>query len=108
MTTHQEQKLRTDITKALKKLNTMKTAERTYLQLCEEIDDLKEDLDYYKKKYEQEVKERYQESNERLQSAKKDVANALLFALSVSDNEKGDLVIKKSDRKILASELSTQ
>ena len=67
--------------------------------LCEEIDYLKEVVEHYKNLYETERATNNVRLNENLLSAKKDVANALRFALSVSDDENGNLVISKENRK---------
>jgi len=80
----------------------MTTADRTFYSLCEEIDDLKDEVAYWKEKYETEVQERNTEWKERNENAMKGVANALRFALSVSDDENGNLVIDKESRKMLA------
>jgi hypothetical protein len=76
--------------------------DRTVFSLCCEIDALKEESRYWKDKYKQERSENNSLMNEQLATAQRGVANALMFALSVSDNENGDLVIKKEDRKVLA------
>ena len=81
----------------------MKTIERNVHQLCNQIDDLKDQVEYWKSKYEQEVKERNEEINQRLEETRKGVANALMFALSVKDDANGNLVISNEDRKELAA-----
>ena len=83
----------------------MKTMDRTFYSLCEEIDDLKEQVSYWKQMYEAERDEYNIQLNERLEQSKKGVANALMFALSVSDDENGNLVISKKNRKSLAKNL---
>jgi len=80
----------------------MKTTEKTFYSLCEEIDDLKEAVEYYKNLYETEKASNNKMLNDNLDSAKKGVANALRFALSISDDENGNLVISKENRKDLA------
>ena len=80
----------------------MKTTEKTFYSLCEEIDNLKEELEYYKNLYETEKASNNKMLNENLESAKRGVANALQFTLSVSDDENGNLVISKENRKDLA------
>jgi len=80
----------------------MKTTEKTFYSLCEEIDDLKEAVEYYKNLYETERASNNKMLNDNLDSAKKGVANALRFALSISDDENGNLVISKENRKDLA------
>ena len=80
----------------------MKAIDRTFYSLCEEIDDLREAVKYWKEKYETEVQERNVEWKERNENAMQGVANALRFALAVSDDENGNLVISKENRKELA------
>jgi hypothetical protein len=80
----------------------MKTVDIKFLDLCDEIDYWKEraekaekDAKYWQEEYSKHL-------NESLASAQKGVANALMFALSVRDDENGNLVINKDDRKMLA------
>lgn len=80
----------------------MTTVDRTFYSLCDEIDDLKEAVAYWKQRYENEVQERNTEWKERNEQAMQGVANALRFALAVSDDENGNLVISKENRKELA------
>lgn len=80
----------------------MTTVDRTFYSLCDEIDDLKEAVAYWKQRYENEVQERNAEWKERNEQAMQGVANALRFALAVSDDENGNLVISKENRKELA------
>lgn len=84
------------------KNNKMNTADRTFLSLCEEIDDLKEAVTYWKEMYEIEKSENTRQLNESLESSKKGIANALMIALSCSDDENGNLVISKDNRATLA------
>jgi hypothetical protein len=70
--------------------------------LCEEIDDLKQEVAYYKDLFEKERKLNSQTLNDNLKAAQKGVANALMFAMSVSDDMEGNMVIKKEDRVKLA------
>lgn len=83
----------------------MKTADIKFLDLCEEIDYWKEraeaaeaDAKYWKDEYSKHL-------SESLASAQKGVANALMFALSVRDDENGNLIIDKENRKELAKNL---
>jgi len=71
-------------------------------QLCDEIDFLKEEVEYWKSKYEQEKQERWDEFKKEEKRLQKGVANALMFALSVREDENGNLVIPKEERKQLA------
>jgi len=80
----------------------MKKIEETFYSLCEEIDDLKEAVEYYKNLYANEKASNDKILNENLDSAKKGIANALRFALSIADDENGDLVISKEKRKDLS------
>lgn len=80
----------------------MKSFDKTVSQLCERIDNLEAEVEYWKSKYEDETRQRSIESTQRMKEAQKGVANALMFALSVRDDEQGNLVISKEDRKSLA------
>lgn len=70
--------------------------------LCEEIDYWKSEANKWKSLYEEERDANIKAMNERFEESKKGVANALLFALSVSDNPDGSLSINKENRKQLA------
>jgi hypothetical protein len=76
--------------------------DRTIQSLCHQIDDLEQEVLYWKERYETEVKERNEEWKQRNEETMKGVANALRFALAVSDDENGNLVISKENRKELA------
>ena len=80
----------------------MRTADIKFLQLCNEIDQWKDEANYWKEKYEELQKEYSEHINQSLVSAQKGVANALMFALSVKDDENGNLIIDKESRKELA------
>lgn len=82
--------------------NRPRQADLTFSKLCEMVDDLREEADYWKYKYEAEVAENNKRLNESLEISKQGVANALMFALSVEDDAKGNLVIPKRKRKELA------
>mgnify|MGYP006308712481 CR=1 FL=1 len=84
-----------------------RTADIKFLELCDEIDYWRErtkkaeaDAEYWQTEYTKHV-------NEGLVSAQKGVANALMFALSVRDDEDGNLVIDKDKRQELAENLKT-
>ena len=81
----------------------MKTIEINTYQLCNKIDDLKEEVAYWQTKYEEEKAMNNTMLNENLASAQKGVRNALMFALSVKDDTNGNLVIDKESRKELAN-----
>lgn len=81
----------------------LKRIDRTISSLCEEIDYLNDEVEYWKTKYEDEIKQQAIESKQRLEEANKGVANALMFALSVRDDENGNLVIPADERKELAA-----
>lgn len=83
----------------------MKTMDITFYSLCAEIDNLKEAVAYWKEMYETEKAENNKQLKESLEQSKKGVANALMFAFSASDDEKGNLVISKENRKLLAENL---
>lgn len=80
----------------------LKTADRTFLSLCAQIDNLKEELAYWKEMYEIEKAENAKQLNERLYESKLGAVNALKFAFAVQDGEDGSLVISKETRKELA------
>lgn len=80
----------------------MKTVEKTFIQLCDEVDAWKEEAEYWKAKYQQEVQERNAEWKERSDEAMKGVGNALRFMLAVKDDENGNMVIDAESRKELA------
>jgi hypothetical protein len=82
--------------------NTPRQIDLTVSQLCYKIDDLREEVEYWKTKYEEEVAENNKRLNESIEMSKRGLANALMFALSVTDDEKGNLVIPKEKRKKLA------
>ena len=80
----------------------MKTVDYKFHELCQEIDYWKDQADYYKAKYEEEIQRSVKETNRQLEESKRNVANALMFALTVKDNEDGSLSISPEDRKRLA------
>ena len=84
------------------KIKTRRTIEINTYQLSSQIDDLKEKVAYWQNKYEEEKAMNNKMLNENLASAKKGVANALMFALSVKDDADGNLIIDKESRKELA------
>ncbi len=70
--------------------------------LCAEIDDLRRQVSYWKEKFEEERNERSKLLNDSLDSARRCVANALMFALSIKDDANGNLIIDRESRKQLA------
>ena len=80
----------------------MRTIEINTYQLCNQIDNLKEEVAYWQNKYEEEKAKNNEILNENFVSAKNGVANALMFCLSVKDDENGNLVIDKENRKKLS------
>jgi hypothetical protein len=84
----------------------MKTVDVKFLQLCNEIDRWKDEANYWKERYEELNKEYSQHLNQNLDSVQKGVANALMFALSVKDDENGNLIISKKSRKDLSETCS--
>ena len=83
----------------------MRTIEINTYQLCNQIDNLKEEVLYWRKMYEDEKQFNNQMLSENLATAKAGVANALMFALSIKDDENGNLIINKEDRGKLANKL---
>lgn len=78
------------------------TADLKFYALCEEIDywkgiakEAQKDAEYWKSEYSKHL-------NDSLVSAQKGVVDALMFALSVTDDENGNLVIPKEKREELA------
>lgn len=76
-----------------------KTANLKFLELCDEIDYWKDraliaekDAEDWRNKYSAQI-------NESLKTAQKGVAQALIFALHSTNDENGNLVIKRKDRE---------
>ena len=87
----------------LTKFEKMKnTFDRTVYFLCLEIDELKEEVKYWRAKYEEEKNANAKMLDDNLKQARQGVANALRFALSIQDDEDGNLVISKENRQSLA------
>jgi hypothetical protein len=86
----------------------IRTANIKFLDLCEEIDYWKDRARKAEKDAEHWQTEYTKHVNEGLASAQKGVANALMFALSVRDDEDGNLVIDKDKRQKLAENLKTE
>ena len=82
----------------------IKTIDVVVSNLCNEIDQWKEETEYWRDKYEKEAERNNKMVNESLESAKNGIANALVFALNVEDNENGDMVIKKENRNKIAKQ----
>lgn len=79
--------------------------EKLVVDLCDEVDYWKDQALHYKKQYEDECLATSLRLHADLENAKKGVANALMFALSVRDNEDGSLSISKEDRINLSESL---
>ena len=79
-----------------------RTVDYKFAELCDEVDKWKDEAEYWKAKYDEEIQASIKQYNESMEMAKKGVANALMFALSVKDDENGNMVIEKEDRKTLA------
>lgn len=79
-----------------------RTVDYKFAQLCDEVDRWKYKAEYWKDKYDEEIQRSIQQTNESMEVAKKGVANALMFALHVQDDENGNLVIPSDSRKKLA------
>lgn len=84
------------------KINLDSAFDRTILSLCDEIDMLNLGVTYWKKKYENEYYENMKMAEESLAAAKKGVGDALVFAFATHNDEHGNLVISKDNRKELA------
>lgn len=78
------------------------TFDKTVYSLCKEIDELKAEVDYWRQKYEEERAINVKMVDENLSNAKHGVANALRFAMSLQDDEHGNLIIDKENRQFLA------
>lgn len=85
----------------MKQQSEFRTADLKFIELCDEIDywreramSAEEDARRWKDDYTKQI-------NQSLDFAKKGVAQALMFALNTTDDENGNLVIKKDDRKTL-------
>ncbi len=74
------------------------------INLCDEIDQLREERDYWRDMYKEEQQRGIKELNERFEETKRGVGQALMFALTVQDNPDGSLSISKEDRLILAEQ----
>ena len=83
-------------------MNYPKTIDLKISELCNEIDDWKQEAEYWKNKFKKLEKDYCKQSDEDLKSAQKGVANALMFALHVEDDADGNLKINKENRKIMA------
>jgi len=92
-------------TKGVTEYERTRTIDYKFAELCDEIDVLEDRVEYWKSRYNELMAESIKQSNENIDTAKKGVANALMFALSVKDDESGNLVISKEDRKLLATRL---
>lgn len=78
------------------------TFDRTVYSLCLEIDALREEVRHWQEKYEEERSSNIEMTNERIKDSHIGIANALMFAFHVKDDENGNLVINREDRKALA------
>lgn len=81
----------------------MKTIDLKVNELCNEIDYYKEMAEFWKTKYDDLNKEYNLHINSSLKITQQGVANALMFALAISDDEEGNLVIPKEKRQDLAN-----
>lgn len=80
----------------------MKTANKLFLELCEEIDHYKSEAEYWEQKYRDLLSEYTEYTQNHFEQTQKDVGNALMFALSASEGPNGELLIDKEARKQLA------
>ena len=86
----------------------MKTIDRKFSELCEEIDFWKGEAKRYKNLYEIEVEKNVDILNKQLKDSQRGVANALMLALSINDNKDGSLSISSEDRKRLSKNIKTK
>jgi len=92
-------------TKGTTEYERTRTIDYKFAELCDEIDALEGRVEYWESRYNDLMAESIKRTNENIDAAKKGVANALMFALSFKDDENGNLVISKEDRKVLAARL---
>ncbi len=85
----------------------MKTIDIKFFELCDEIDQWKEEVKFWKDKYEKLEKDYKNHLDNSLKSAQKDVANILTFALHATDDKNGNLVISKNSREIIKKQLNS-
>ena len=78
-----------------------KTIDIKFSELCDEIDYWKEQAQHYKKMYEQELQDNIEQTNKSFKQTQKSIGQALMFAMSIKDNEDGSLSISKEDREVL-------
>lgn len=86
----------------------MKTADIKFIDLCEEIDYWRERAEKAEKDSKHWQEEYSKQLDSSLKSAQKGVASALMLALSVKDDENGNLVIEKEDRQKLAKTFKSE
>ena len=82
------------------------TFDRTVYSLCLEIDKLKEEVKYWREKYEEEKNANFKMIDDNMKHAQQGLAFALRLAMSVHDDENGNLVISKENRQSFAEPLS--
>ena len=78
------------------------TTELSFLDLCSRVDYWKTRANHFEELYNEERQENVTNLNNSIESAKKGVANALLFSLSATDNPDGSMTIDKDSRTVLA------
>lgn len=83
-------------------------SEKLFLELCEEIDQLKWELDQTKRDVEYWKTEYQKTLSKYTKSVNDGVGFALKFALSVKDTEDGSLIIPKENRDLLHNTLKPQ
>lgn len=82
--------------------NGLRTIDYKFSDLCEEIDQWKDEAKYWKKMYNEELERSNKAMNESLEMSRQGVANALMLALRVDEDEEGNLIIPKERRTELA------
>jgi hypothetical protein len=80
----------------------MRTIDIKFSELCDEIDYWKSVAHDAEKKYNELRKEYSKLTYDNLISSQKGVADALMLALSIRDDENGNIIIDKKSRKNIA------
>lgn len=85
----------------------MKTIELTIYELCEEVDELRQEVARWKNKYNDLHRDYCNDMVRHNNDVMKGVGQALLLAMSVREGENGSLVIPAEERKQLADSFTT-
>jgi len=79
----------------------MKTTEKSIYSICEEIHELQKAVEYHKNLYETVKATNNQILSDSLVSTQKSTPTNVMFFMTVLEDEKGNLVFKKENRKLL-------